>query len=128
MIPTSSEEAVELYTKLLLARKAEERICSEYSKNEMKTPMHLGIGGEAIPVGVCHCLPPGTKAFGTYRNHALYLAMTDDTDSFFAELYGKATGGAKGKAGSMHLSAPERGLVATSAVVGTTIPLAVGAA
>lgn len=94
----------------------------------MKAPVHLGIGGEAIAVGVCHCLPEGAKTFGTYRNHGLYLTVTEDTDGFFAELYGKASGPGKGKAGSMHLSAPERGLMATSAVVGTTIPLSVGAA
>ena len=122
------EEALSLYRKLILARRAEEKIREGYFNDEMKTPVHLGIGGEAISVGVCHCLPEGTKTFGTYRNHALYLAVTDDTDGFFAELYGKATGPGKGKAGSMHISAPERGLMATSAVVGTPIPVAVGAA
>jgi pyruvate dehydrogenase E1 component alpha subunit len=124
----NKEETLSLYRKLVLARRAEEKIQEEYFHDEIKTPVHLGIGGEAIPVGVCHCLPEGAKTFGTYRNHALYLALTEDTDGFFAELYGKATGPGKGKAGSMHLSAPERGLMATSAVVGTTIPLAVGAA
>lgn len=124
----SSEELLRLYRKLWLARQAEEKIRAEYSKNEIKTPVHLGNGGEAIPVGVCHCLPPGSKTFGTYRNHALYLAVTGDTDGFFKELYGKGGGVAKGKAGSMHLSSPESGMLATSAVVGTTIPLAVGAA
>ena len=122
------DEALSLYRKLILARRAEEKIREEYFNDDMKTPVHLGIGQEAIPVGVCHCLAAGTKTFGTYRNHALYLAITGDTDGFFAELYGKATGPAKGKAGSMHLSAPELGLMATSAVVGSTIPLAVGAA
>ena len=122
------EEALYLYRKLILARRAEEKIREEYFNDDMKTPVHLGIGQEAIPVGVCHCLPDSAKTFGTYRNHALYLAITEDTDGFFAELYGKVTGPGKGKAGSMHLSAPERGLMATSAVVGTTIPLAVGAA
>lgn len=122
------EEALSLYRKLHLARRAEEKIREEYFKDEMKTPVHLGIGGEAISVGVCHCLPEGTKTFGTYRNHALYLAVTGNADGFFAELYGKATGPGKGKAGSMHLSAPEQGLLATSAVVGTTIPVAVGVA
>lgn len=121
-------EVLALYRKLLLVRGAEERIREEYLKDEIKTPVHLSIGQEAIPIGVCHCLPEGAKAFGTYRSHALYLAITDDTDGFFAELYGKVTGVGKGKAGSMHLSAPAKGLVATSAVVGTTIPLAVGAA
>lgn len=124
----NKEETLCLYQKLSLARLSEEKIREEYSKDEMKTPVHLGIGGEAIPVGVCHCLPKGSKIFGTYRNHSLYLAVTEDTDSFFGEMYGKASGVAKGKAGSMHLSAPEHGFMATSAVVGTTIPLAVGAA
>lgn len=117
-----------LYRTLRLVRRAEEAIREEYAANEMKTPVHLGIGGEAIAVGVCHAVPPGTTVFGTYRNHALYLALTGDSDGFFGELYGKATGPSKGKAGSMHLAAPHHGLMATSAVVGTTIPLAVGAA
>jgi pyruvate dehydrogenase E1 component alpha subunit len=121
-------QMLQLYRTLLLVRRAEETIRQEYCKDEMKTPVHLGLGQEAIAVGVCHALPPKTKTFGTYRNHALYLAVTQDTDSFFAELYGKVTGPGKGKAGSMHLTAPDRGLMATSAVVATTIPLAVGAA
>ena len=121
-------EALSLYRQLFLARRAEEKIREEYPQDGMKTPVHLGVGGEAIPVGVCHCLPAGANTFGTYRNHALYLAMTGDTDGFFGELYGKATGCGKGKAGSMHLSAPEHRLLATSAVVGSTIPLGVGVA
>ena len=124
----SREEMLLLYRKLLLARLSEERIRQEYAKDEMKTPVHLGIGQEAIPVGVCHSLPQGTRSFGTYRNHALYLTLTDDTDGFFGELYGKVTGPGKGKAGSMHIANPEKGLMATSAVVATTIPVAVGAA
>ena len=127
-VSANPAEALVLYRKLLLVRRAEEKIREEYFTNDMKTPVHLGIGGEAITVGVCQALPSGTKAFGTYRNHALYLALTGETDGFFGELYGKATGTGKGKAGSMHLAAPQQGLMATSAVVGTTIPLAVGAA
>lgn len=124
----TKEESLQLYRKLILARLSEEKIRDEYFSDLMKTPVHLGIGGEAIPVGVCHCLPAGSKTFGTYRNHALYLTVTENTDEFFGEMYGKVKGVAKGKAGSMHLSSPEHGFVATSAVVGTTIPLAVGAA
>lgn len=121
-------EALELYRRLLLARLAQERIREEYAKNDMKTPVHLGVGQEAISIGVLSVVPPGTKTFGTYRNHTLYLTVTQDLDGFFGELYGKMSGVAKGKAGSMHLASPEHGLVATSAVVGSTIPLAVGTA
>lgn len=122
------DEYTSLYRKLLLVRQAEEAIRAHYASDEMKTPVHLGIGGEAISVGVCHCLPAKAVTFGTYRNHALYLAMTEDLDGFFGELFGKATGAGKGKAGSMHLCRPDLGVAATSAVVATTIPLAVGAA
>lgn len=125
---TPPTETLGLYRKLLVARLAEERIRSEYASDEMKTPVHLGIGGEAIPIGVTYAAPPGVKMFGTYRNHALYLALTDDVDGFFGELFGRVTGCGRGKAGSMHLSSPAHGLLATSAVVGTTIPVAVGAA
>ena len=119
---------IELYKKLYLIRKAEERIQGEYSKDEMKTPMHMSMGGEAISAGVCHALGASGQAFSSYRSHGVYLAKTMETDKFFAELYGKKTGVAKGKAGSMHLSAPEKGYLGASAVVGTPIPLAVGAA
>jgi TPP-dependent pyruvate/acetoin dehydrogenase alpha subunit len=121
-------EREDLFRKMTLARRAEERIRKEYFRDEMKTPVHLGIGGEAIAIGVLHALQPPYSVFGTYRNHNLFLALSGDTDSFFAELYGKAAGCAKGKAGSMHLSCPEHGLLMTSAVVSTTIPVAVGAA
>lgn len=117
-----------VYRKILLVRLCEEKISAEYFKDHMKTPVHLGIGGEAIAAGVQSVLPEGTMFFGTYRNHAIYLACSDDTDGFFGEMYGRITGCAKGKAGSMHMSSPENGLLATSAVVGTTIPLAAGAA
>lgn len=116
-----------LYRKLLLIRLAEEKIQAEYHSDAIKTPVHLGIGTEAINVGVHQVFGQNHTAFGTYRNHAIFLAMTENTDSFFCELYGKASGSAKGKAGSMHLSSPESGLIATSAIVASTIPLAVGA-
>ena len=99
-----------------------------YPQDEMKTPMHMSRGEEAITVGVCHALGEKDQVFGTYRSHALYISSTLETDKFFAEMYGKETGLAKGKAGSMHLSYPERGNMGSSAIVGSIIPVAVGAA
>lgn len=119
---------IELYRKLHLIRQAEQKIRDHYPEDEMKTPVHLSIGKEAIEVGVCHALKPNDQIFGTYRSHGIYLAKTGETDAFFAELYGKQTGLVKGKAGSMHLCAPEHGIMVTSAIVASTIPVAVGAA
>ena len=117
-----------LYKKLYLIRRVEERIQELYFDDEMKTPMHMSMGGEAISVGVCEALGRKNQVFGSYRTHALYLSKTEETDRFFAEMYGKETGTAKGLAGSMHLASPEAGMIMTSAVVATTIPVAVGAA
>ena len=119
---------IELYRKLYLIRRAEDSIRRNYFDDKMKTPMHMSTGGEAICTGVCHALAPQDQVMGTYRSHGIYLAKSGETDRFFAEMYGKATGMAKGKAGSMHLTSPESGLICTSAIVGTTIPVAVGAA
>lgn len=119
---------LEIYRKLYLIRRSEELIIKHYKENEMKTPMHMSMGEEAIVVGVVAALQKRDQVFGTYRSHGLYLAKTDDTDKFFAELYGKVTGSARGRAGSMHLASPKKRMMLTSAVVGTTIPVAVGAA
>jgi acetoin:2,6-dichlorophenolindophenol oxidoreductase subunit alpha len=117
-----------LYRKLYLIRRAEDAIREHYTSDAMKTPMHMSTGGEAICAGVCHALRPQDQIIGTYRSHGIYLAKTGETDKFFAEMYGRESGMAKGKAGSMHLTAPEAGLICTSAIVGTTIPVALGAA
>ena len=119
---------LELYKKMYLIRQTEEAIIKNYPSDEMKTPMHMSMGEEAIVVGVCQALGPKAQTFGTYRSHALYLAASQDTDGFFSEMYGKKTGVVKGKGGSMHLSNPQHGLMATSAVVASTIPIAAGSA
>ena len=118
----------ELYKKLYLIRKTETEICKYYPEDEMKTPMHMSMGGEAISVGVCQALRKQDQVFGTYRSHALYLSKSMETDKFFAEMYGRETGSAKGKAGSMHLSFLEKGFMGASAIVASNIPVAVGAA
>lgn len=120
--------SLEFYKKLFLVRQVGLTIQSEYHLDEMKTPIHLSMGGEHIGVGVCQALGDNNPIFSSYRSHAIYLAKTGETDRFFAELYGKVTGVAKGKAGSMHLSSFETGFFGASAIVGSVLPVAVGAA
>jgi pyruvate/2-oxoglutarate/acetoin dehydrogenase E1 component/TPP-dependent pyruvate/acetoin dehydrogenase alpha subunit len=114
------------YRSLYRIRRVEEEIAKIYPSDKIKSPIHLSIGQEAVSVGVCEALLPEDIVFGTYRGHALYLAKGGDLKKMIAELYGKATGCAKGKGGSMHLIDVDAGVMGTSAVVGTTIPLAVG--
>lgn len=119
---------IELFKKIYLIRMVEKKIIENYEDNEMKTPMHMSMGEEAIVSGVCQALDTNDLLFGTYRSHGLYLARTEETDKFFGEMYGKVTGVVKGKGGSMHFSEPDKGLLATSAIVASTIPVATGAA
>lgn len=115
-----------LYSDMLLARLSERKIQRDWFEDNMKTPAHLGIGQEGIVAGVVNALPESTQYFATYRNHPLYLIKSKDLDGFFGEMYGRETGYSEGVAGSMHLMNPDEGVVCTSAVVGTTIPVAMG--
>jgi pyruvate dehydrogenase E1 component alpha subunit len=124
----TSELNLRFYKNLYLIRRSEEEIVSHYSQDQMKTPMHMSMGAEAIAVGVCEALGAEDQVFGTYRSHALYLAKTEDSDDFFAELYGKEPALLKGKGGSMHLCAPDHGFMGTSAIVASIIPVAAGCA
>jgi TPP-dependent pyruvate/acetoin dehydrogenase alpha subunit len=115
-----------LYRSLYRIRRVEEEVARVYPTDRIKSPVHLSIGQEAVSVGVCEALGPEDVVFGTYRGHALYLAKGGDLKEMAAELYGKAAGCTGGKGGSMHLIAPEAGMMGASAVVGTTIANAAG--
>ena len=114
------------YRSLYRIRRVEEEIIRLYPSDRIKSPVHLSIGQEAVSVGICAALDPADVVFGTYRGHALYLAKGGDLNAMMAELFGKAGGSARGKAGSMHLIDLSVGMMGTSAIVATTIPQAVG--
>jgi TPP-dependent pyruvate/acetoin dehydrogenase alpha subunit len=115
-----------IYRSLYRIRRVEEEIARVYPTDVIKSPVHLSIGQESVAVGVCEALRRDDAVFGSYRSHALYLAKGGDLRAMLAELYGKATGCAGGKGGSMHMIDVAAGVFGTSAVVGTTIPHAVG--
>lgn len=113
---------------MLKIRLFEERIVQLYPQQEIRTPVHLYIGQEAIAAGVCFYLEREDYCFTNHRSHGHCIAKGITLPSIMAELYGKKTGCCKGKGGSMHLADIDQGILATSAIVGGGIPLAVGAA
>jgi acetoin:2,6-dichlorophenolindophenol oxidoreductase subunit alpha len=124
----SDEMKKRLYVSMLRIRRLEEKVIELYPQQEMHTPVHLCIGEEAIAAGICASLKKDDYVFGTHRGHGLYLAKGGDMKRLAAEFYGKKTGCAKGKGGSMHLVDPEMGVCGTTAIVGGNIPLATGVA
>ena len=115
-----------LFAAMLRIRRVEEEIIRVYSSDTVKSPVHLSIGQESIAVGVCDNLRPTDILYATYRGHAAYLAKGGNINRMMAELWGKSDGLASGKAGSMHLGDRAAGMIGTSAIVATGIPLAVG--
>ena len=116
------------FFQMLRIRKVELKISELYPEEEMRCPVHLSVGQEAVAVGVCSALQKKDIALSAHRSHAHYLAKGGDLKSMLAELYGKKTGCAEGKGGSMHLIDLEAGLIAAVPIVGSTIPIAVGSA
>jgi TPP-dependent pyruvate/acetoin dehydrogenase alpha subunit len=109
-------------------RITEEGIAKLLEEKQIRCPTHLYTGQEAIAAGVCAALDRKDYIFGGHRSHGHYLAKGGDLRALMAELYGKSTGCAGGRGGSMHLVAPEVGLLGTVPLVAATIPIAVGAA
>jgi pyruvate dehydrogenase E1 component alpha subunit len=122
----STVELEGVYRSLRRIRRAEEEVARIYPSDKIKSPVHLSIGQEAVSVGVCDVLRPDDVVSPTYRGHAAFLAKGGSMRGLMAELFGKETGVAGGKGGSMHLIDMAHNVVGTSAVVGTTIPITLG--
>lgn len=113
---------------MLLVRRVEETIAGLVETGEARCPCHLAIGQEAAAVGVGLALDPTLdRCFGAHRAHGHYLALGGDVTALLAEILGRDTGCSRGMGGSMHLTAPERGLMGTVPIVGAAIPFAAGA-
>ena len=119
---------VSLYRKIELIRSAEEKVVELYSEQEIRCPVHLCIGQEAVAAGVCEALDDNDIVFSNHRSHGHYLAKGGDINGMVAEMYGKASGCSNGRGGSMHLIDLSVNFLGSTSIVGGTIPLAVGTA
>ncbi|MBN1848834.1 MAG: thiamine pyrophosphate-dependent dehydrogenase E1 component subunit alpha [Deltaproteobacteria bacterium] len=119
---------IRLFFQMLRIRIIEEKIAEHYTNQEMRCPVHLCIGQEAIPVGVCAHLTNEDYVMSNHRSHGHYLAKGGGLKCMMAEIYGKANGCSSGKGGSMHLTDPSVGFLGATPIVASSIPIAVGTA
>lgn len=124
----SKKITLSLYKKLILIRLTEEKIAEKYQEWEMRCPVHLSIGQEAVAVGVCENLKKEDIVYSAHRCHAHYLAKGGDLNRMIAEVYGKETGCTGGRGGSMHLIDLEAGFWGATPIVGNSVPVAAGTA
>ncbi|MBI5485918.1 MAG: thiamine pyrophosphate-dependent dehydrogenase E1 component subunit alpha [Deltaproteobacteria bacterium] len=113
---------------MLRIRICEESFVEPIVSGVIRCPVHLYSGQEAIAVGVCAALSRRDRVFGTHRSHGHYLAKGGSLRALVAEVYCRASGCSRGRGGSMHIIAPEQGMLGAVPIVGGTIALAVGSA
>lgn len=119
---------LEMYRRMIRIRQFELAAMDLFKRGQVKGAIHTYIGQEASGVGVCLALRTDDLIAGTHRSHGHNIAKGADTKKMMAEILGKETGYCKGRGGSMHIAAFETGSLGALAVVGSGIPLAVGAA
>lgn len=113
---------------MLQIRKVEQQLASGRRDGLIGGPVHLGVGQEAVAVGVSASLQATDRVFGAHRSHSHLLALGASLHGLFAEVLGKNTGVSKGMGGSMHLWDQPLGFYGSVPIVAGTVPLAVGAA
>jgi 2-oxoisovalerate dehydrogenase E1 component len=116
-----------LYREMLVIRRCEEQLAKAHQAGLIHGACHTYIGQEAVAVGVCAHLRHEDAVFSTHRGHGHALAKGVTPRAVIAELFGRATGCSQGRGGSMHLFAPEVGMMGTSGIVGPCILQAAGA-
>lgn len=118
----------ELLLSMMRIRAFEEKLAELVLAKKVITPCHLYTGQEAVAAGICFALNQDDYLFGTHRSHGHYLAKGGDLKLAMAEIFCKSTGCSKGRGGSMHLCAPERGILGTSSIVAGSMGIATGTA
>jgi len=121
-------EMIILLRTMMRIRQFEETIADLVTDHKIITPCHLYTGQEAVSTGVCYALNKDDYLFGNHRSHGHYIAKGGDLKAAMAEIFGKATGCARGRGGSMHLCSPEVGIMGTSSIVAGSMAIAVGTA
>ena len=112
---------------MLTIRMVEERLAKSHQRGLIHGACHTYVGQEAIATGVCAHLHNADAIFSTHRGHGHALAKGMEPGQLMAELFGRETGCSRGRGGSMHLFAPEIGMMGTSGIVGPCILQAAGA-
>ena len=125
---TSKKELLELYNKMLLIRRFEEKAGQLYGMGHIGGFCHLYIGQEAVVVGIEAIKKIGDQNITSYRDHGHMLACGMDPKMVMAELTGRSTGYSKGKGGSMHMFSKSEGFYGGHGIVGAQVPIGAGIA
>ena len=122
----AQDQLLALYRQMLMIRRTEEQLARAHQQGLVHGACHTYVGEEAIAAGVCANLRVDDAVFSTHRGHGHALAKGVPPRELIAELLGRATGCSHGRGGSMHVFAPEVGMLGTSGIVGPSLLMAAG--
>lgn len=122
----SAERLLDMLYMMMLIRRFEERTMQSYMQQKIGGFCHIYIGQEAVAVGSIGALNDDDPIVGAYRDHGMALARGMHPNYCMAEMYGKITGCAKGKGGSMHMFDKPHHMYGGHAIVGGQCPLGAG--
>ena len=123
---TKKADLIALYKQMLFYRRFEERVQLAYTKQKFSGFCHLHIGQEAVCVGIQSHLRETDYVISGYRSHTQAIAKGIEPKAVFSELFGKVSGCAKGKGGSMHMFSSEHRFLGGHGIVGGQAPIATG--
>lgn len=119
---------LEMFYKINLIREFDSKVRDLWMADKIYGLAHSYVGAEAIAVGACAALKPDDVITSTHRGHGHTIAKGADVKKMMAELFGKFEGYNHGKGGSMHIADVEHGMLGATGIVGSGMPIALGAA
>ncbi len=120
------EDLVEMYRMMRLIRVFEENAVAYFKQGIVIGNMHMYVGEEAVATGFCKLLNKEDYIASTHRCDGHLIAKGADINAMMAELMGKQNGNCGGRAGKMHQTAPEVGLLSANGIVGASESLGTG--
>ena len=124
----SADQQLAMYRKMALIREFDTSVKGLWKQDFIYGLAHSYVSAEAIGIGACTALRPTDYITSTHRGHGHTIAKGGDVKLMMAELMGKADGYCRGKGGSMHIAAVDMGMLGATGIVGSAMPIAVGAA
>jgi len=125
-VKVSEEQFLNLYRKLSMIRRFEEKVDELFRQSRIKGAIHVSVGEEAVAVGVAEALKEKDLVMATHRGHGHCIAKGGDISRMMAELFGRSTGYCRGKGGSMHIIDVKKGMLGAVGIVGAGLPIATG--
>ena len=122
------DKLLDIYTRTMKIARTDEKFRSLIAGGSLAVLYYTVRGQELVSAAMMEALEPSDYLVTTYRGQHDQIAKGVPLDLLFAEVAGKVTGTCKGKGGSMHITHPDTGIMVTTGVVGSGLPIANGLA